>query len=769
MRDLRSIFNNLRLRLFLISGVLLGILILAIGIGVLYFIYQTEQTAWQERQAEAATSAAERVAAFMTRARDNLQFVANLNPDQLARDQEFLPQLWVQNPALLEVVRLNKQAEVIADEAQGTAVLSHLFTTSQSNWFRAAQGGKNYLGEMQVAADQEPYLIIALPVTQQGKEQQGVVAARLRMNLLWEVVRQTHFGESGIAYVINRRGQIVAHPDTKIVLAQTRLSADSLLMNALTNDTKTWQGRYPNLQGNEVLGVVAQIADTDWLIVTELPISEAFSTLRLAAILFIVGAILTEALALAASMYLLDKAVIRPLRTLRRGAVRVGQGDLSRKLPVRRSDEIGYVTQAFNDMVRQLKTREIELAAQAQVLATEVDEHRETENALRNSEQVNRAILDALPDALFRVNGEGVFLSYKASKEVQIFRNPGELQGASLHSILPADLVGPALAMLTQTLRTGETQTLEYEFSVSKEQLEAAQLLDRQLPYEHFHYEIRFVITGENEVLAIVRNATERIQREELLQVALQHEKELGELKSRFMTLMSHEFRTPLAIILASRDLLERFSSNMAEAKRAQHLAAIATQVHHLTHILDDIIIISRAETIGIKTQFRSIQLEQLCQSVLFDSESLFIDHPLNFSSKGENISANVDEKLMRQALTNLLSNATKYSSAGSAIDFHLFRQGENAVIQVRDYGIGIPEEDLKRVFDIFHRAQNTDHLPGIGLGLAIVRQAAQLHGGDIEVESKLNEGTTFRMRLPLITGEPKTLVATPQRTKADE
>ena len=222
---------------------------------------------------------------------------------------------------------------------------------------------------------------------------------------------------------------------------------------------------------------------------------------------------------------------------------------------------------------------------------------------------------------------------------------------------------------------------------------------------------------------------------------------------------MNSAHRSPLSW---PRDLLERFGSTMLEAKRAQHLAAIATQVHHLTHILDDILVISRAETVGIKTQFRPIQLERLCQSVLHDSEALFIDHPVNFSSNGENIIANVDEKLMRQALTNLLSNATKYSSAGSAIDFHLSSQGENAVIQVRDYGVGIPEEDQKRVFDIFHRAQNIDHLPGIGLGLAIVRQAAQLHGGDIEVESKLNEGTTFTLRLPLITGEPNALVATP-------
>ena len=306
----------------------MGILIVAIGIGVLYFIYQTEQTAWQARQAEAAHSAAERVAAFMARAQDNLQFVASLNPEQLASDQGFLLKLWEQNPALLEVVRLNKQAEVIADGVQGTtvAVLSHLFTTSQSNWFRAAQAGENYLGEMQVAADQEPYLIIALPVAQQGGGQQGVVAARLHMKLLWEVVQQTRFGESGIAYVLNRRGQIVAHPDAEVVLAQTRLATDSLLMNALTRRNAPWQGRYFNLQGVEVLGVVTQIVDTDWLIVTELPIREAFSTLRLAAILFVIGAILTETLALAASMYLLDKAVIRPLRTLRRGAVRVGSG-----------------------------------------------------------------------------------------------------------------------------------------------------------------------------------------------------------------------------------------------------------------------------------------------------------------------------------------------------------------------------------------------------------------------------------------------------------
>jgi signal transduction histidine kinase len=250
-------------------------------------------------------------------------------------------------------------------------------------------------------------------------------------------------------------------------------------------------------------------------------------------------------------------------------------------------------------------------------------------------------------------------------------------------------------------------------------------------------------------VLVIVRDVTERKRREELLRATLSRERQLGELKTRFMRLMSHEFRTPLSVILTSNDLLARISGAMPPEKRERYFGIIRSQVHHLTRILDDILLVSRAESVGLDLHRQALNLEQYCRSVVDEFVATAPDNNVVFTASCAGCIVHLDERMMRQALVNLLANAVKYSRQGSPVSFDVTCDEAQLIIQIRDTGIGIPVEDQEHLFTVFHRAQNIDYRPGAGLGLVIVKHVVHGHGGDVTCHSEVGVGTTFTLTIP--------------------
>jgi signal transduction histidine kinase len=234
------------------------------------------------------------------------------------------------------------------------------------------------------------------------------------------------------------------------------------------------------------------------------------------------------------------------------------------------------------------------------------------------------------------------------------------------------------------------------------------------------------------------------------LQAALQKEKELNELKQRFVSMVSHEFRNPLAAIQSSSELVRNYSHKMDEQRKHRHLDSIATQVSQLTELLDDVLFISKAQSVGMEFKPTTLNLEAFCRKIAQEFQQTASNHQIVFTPRGHSVETRADEKLMRQVVANLLSNAVKYSPQGGIIHFHLFYEDEKAIIQVQDQGIGIPEEDHKHLFEVFHRAGNVGAISGTGLGLAIIKQAVEVHGGSISFESQVGSGTTFTVCLPL-------------------
>jgi signal transduction histidine kinase len=255
------------------------------------------------------------------------------------------------------------------------------------------------------------------------------------------------------------------------------------------------------------------------------------------------------------------------------------------------------------------------------------------------------------------------------------------------------------------------------------------------------------LISASTELGLILR----RKQAEEEVSKALEQERELSELKSRFISMTSHEFRTPLTTILSSAELLEDYGDDWSKNKKVEHLQRIQNSVDRMTQLLNDVLLLGKVEAGKLECQPSPMNLNKFCSDLI---EELQLGdgkkHTITFVKKGEWTTAYMDEKLLRQILSNLLSNAIKYSPVGSTVQMTASCEKGEVIFKIKDSGIGIPSEDLQRLFDTFHRAKNVGTIPGTGLGMAIVKKSVDLHGGQITVNTEVGVGTVFTVTLPL-------------------
>jgi len=243
----------------------------------------------------------------------------------------------------------------------------------------------------------------------------------------------------------------------------------------------------------------------------------------------------------------------------------------------------------------------------------------------------------------------------------------------------------------------------------------------------------------------------EQTLEQERMRLALEKEREMRALKNRFLSMMSHELRTPLASISLSYDMLKKYGAISTPEEREHALDNIQVQVNLLKEMIGDVMTLSRSDSDGFHIAAEDCDLITYCRDVLEEFQFHYHHtHRVEFECDLPTLRAEVDRKLLRRALTNLIGNAIKYSPRGGLVLFRLSREGEQAVIEVRDEGIGIPTEDQERLFEPFHRGRNTDNIPGTGLGLAITRQMVELHSGTLSFVSRVGVGTSFIIQLPL-------------------
>lgn len=255
---------------------------------------------------------------------------------------------------------------------------------------------------------------------------------------------------------------------------------------------------------------------------------------------------------------------------------------------------------------------------------------------------------------------------------------------------------------------------------------------------------------------------TRRKEADEETRRALVRERELGELKTRFVSMASHEFRTPLATILSSAELIEHYGEKITHGERQDIMADLVVAVKRMQGMLEDMLTVGQADAGKLRLNAKPLDIAALCRKLVTEMHTSDAgQHAIEFEAPvGHDTFSQLvllDERLIRHIASNLLANACKYSPAGSVVVLTLERQqseaGEQLILRVSDEGIGIPTTDLPRLFESFHRGSNVGNRQGSGLGLAIVKHAVDLHHGKIDVASAPGAGTRFTVSLPLSRG----------------
>ncbi|MBD2068182.1 PAS domain S-box protein [Leptolyngbya sp. FACHB-671] len=401
------------------------------------------------------------------------------------------------------------------------------------------------------------------------------------------------------------------------------------------------------------------------------------------------------------------------------------------------AEQINALRALGRQVVSQLKTRR-NLAAVTRLTVKRT----QTENTLWQSREQFRSLVEQTNDWVWEVDAKAIF-TYVSPKVKEILgHKPDSLLGKTLeHLMLPdeakryATVFGYSAAQQQPFTQLEETLIHKDGHPIVCES-SGAPVFDQQGQFQGYR--------------GITRDITERKQVEREIRKALTKEKELNELKSRFVNTVSHEFRTPLTTILASAESLEYYSHKWSEEKKLTYLNSIQSAVHHLRELVDGVLVLGCAEAGKLEFKPTPLDLEKFCRELTEDMQlSIGKHHQLSFTVQGPRTQAYMDERLLKQIFINLLSNAIKYSPNRSQIDFRLIYEQDAVIFQVQDSGIGIPLADQEHLFESFHRATNVGNISGTGLGLSIVKRSVELHKGRISATSTVGVGTTFTVILP--------------------
>lgn len=383
-------------------------------------------------------------------------------------------------------------------------------------------------------------------------------------------------------------------------------------------------------------------------------------------------------------------------------------------------------------------------------LIEDITERKSAENALRENQQIFDQLAENINEVLF-------VREIQPSKLIYISPRCEELWQVDQATIIEDDSVMldqvhvddlPKLQqMLTQRLGGNPG---EVKYRICRPDGTERWLRSRTFPIHDEKGNI-YRLAG------VVADITEQVEQQDILletehlRAELEKERELNILKENFISMVSHEFRTPLTVIQSSSEMVERYSDRMTDEQRDRHIEKIKTQVGHMVDMLDDVLELGLGKSDKFKFNPESMDLLTFCRA-LVDEFTMTDDRdqPIMFKHVDQFDEVTMDKRLLTHIIRNLITNARKYSDDGQSVYFDLQAEDKYAVFTIRDDGIGIPVSSQDRLFEPFQRASNVGNKRGSGLGLAIVKNSVDVHGGTIDFTSTEGVGTTFIVRLPI-------------------
>lgn len=376
-------------------------------------------------------------------------------------------------------------------------------------------------------------------------------------------------------------------------------------------------------------------------------------------------------------------------------------------------------------------------------LQQEVSQLKKQEAKLEISLSLLRSILESTANGIVAVNLEGEILSFN-QKFVDIWQIP--------ESLMLSKNFSQASAFLENQLKNVEAfRGVMWEVS-SQPDSQSYDILELKDGRVFAQYSLPQWLNGK--IIGRVWSIWEISdckQVESQLRQALEQAQEYRELRANFVSVLCHQFRTPLNVISFSNSLLQRQGDEWRKEKTRPLLEHIQTAIAKLSQMLDDVILFAKAETAKLNLDIEPLDLLRFCNEIVSQIQISHSQNLINFLSQGSCFTTCIDQKLLEPILKNLLDNAVKYSPVGSTVDLELYCEDDQVIFQVIDRGVGIPIADKERIFEPFYRGKNSKNLPGTGLGLSVVKTLVDLHGGQITLESEVGTGTTFTVALPSV------------------
>jgi signal transduction histidine kinase/DNA-binding response OmpR family regulator len=785
---------------------LVGGLLIASGLFELYFSYQEAKRALVRLEREKALVAAERIESFVKDIERQLRattYAASDDPavapsarkgggfrETLAgalveqRELDFLRFLR-SVPAARDVRHLDiagKEQLRVSRFALDAVGSGEDFSQSAA-FLEAKKTGKSYFSPVYFHNDSEPYMTIAVPSGEYAVE---VTVAEVSLKAIWDVVSRIRVGRLGHAYVVDARGNLIAHPDVSLVLQKRDLSglaqvrearAEGKLSDA--NETRVMVAR--GLDGGQVLAAHAPIDPLQWLVFVEQPLAEAFAPLQASILRGAIILIIGLALAVLASV-VLARRMVAPIRVLQAGAARIGAGDLNHRIEVRTGDELEALGNEFNRTAAKLQESyaglERKVAERTAELTRSIAELRalgDVVQAVNSSLDLQQVLVTIVTHAV-QLSGAKEGTIYEYDEASGIFE-PRANYGASDTMIaalresririgdttvgrcaeqrapvqLPDVETGPGYRLRELLLSEGVRSVLAVPL-LREDRVIGALVIRRREAGEFPQPVVELLQTLAAQSVLAIHNA--RLFREiqdkgEELRAASQH-------KSQFLANMSHELRTPLNAIIGVTEMLQEDARDLKREDELEPLERVLRAARHLLALINDILDLSKIEAGKMDLHLESFPLPPLIEDVRKTIEPLAAKNgnQLTVSCPAGVGSIRADQTRVRQALLNLASNANKFTERGKvAIDVRRTAGagGEWITMAVADTGIGMTREQMSRLFQEFVQADasTTRRYGGTGLGLAISRRFCQMMGGDITVQSEVGRGSTFTIRLP--------------------
>lgn len=392
------------------------------------------------------------------------------------------------------------------------------------------------------------------------------------------------------------------------------------------------------------------------------------------------------------------------------------------------------------------------------------------------SAKLLKAIIENSNEGIITIDENGIVESINPGALKLFGYNSGEVIGNNISMLMPEPYRSQHDHYIQRYLNTGQKKIIGIGRDIIAQKKDGT-TFPIYLSVSEVDYDDKKIFTGIIQDLSKQKEAEEKLkiyteELEEIVKVrtadlqllvakledakndvsdSLQKEKELNQLKSRFVSMASHEFRTPLSSIQLSASLINKYALKNDVNGIDKHTTKIKNSVDLLTSILNDFLSIDRLEGGKIEPTFTEFNLVKFSEEIIEEMQPIAKQNQhIVYQHSGDNANVTLDANLLKNAIINLISNAIKYSGENTFIEFNTYTNNGTCIIEVKDNGIGIPDEEQKHLLEPFFRANNTGKIPGTGLGLNIVRQYAQLMNGGITWKSKLDEGTLFRLTFNL-------------------